>query len=78
MSVLRYDEDYEVDLGDHVEFRCADGLRAEGQVTRMHPRLGAVTVRYEDHQDFYRTSGNPRVKSERLAVGRVDFIRRDG
>ena len=78
MSALLYNEDYAVDLGDHVEFRCADGLSAEGQVIRIHPRLGAVTIRYEDHLDSYRTSGRPRVRSERVAVRDVNLLRRDG
>lgn len=76
---LYYEEDqiYAVDLNDRVEI-SVDGMVAEGVITKIHPHKSEVTVRYENHHDAYRTSGNPRKRSVRLPVADVTLIARDG
>lgn len=74
---LRYDDDYAVERFDRVDF-LVDDLRAEGVITKIHPQLRQVTVRYEDWQDCYRTTAKPRRKTLRLPVARVELIARDG
>ena len=68
---------YEVELHDVVE-ASADGLPLEGVIVKIHPKSRTVTIRYEDHHDAYRTSGNPRRKTVRAPVHSVNLIQRDG
>lgn len=78
MTALTYSDGlYEVEMYDRVDIRLPDGSQVEGEVRNIHPRLGAVTVRYEDHNDTYRTTSNPRRKSARVPVADVDLIGRD-
>jgi len=71
------DGEYAVELFDRVDVSI-DGKVFDGVVTAVHPRLGAVTVRYQDHQDIARTTGNPRTKRARLTIGDVELVARDG
>lgn len=80
MTAMYYDgncTDYHVEANDIVEVEI-DGTTSAGQVVALHPRSGQVTVRYEDHHDCYRTTGNPRRKSVRVDLSDVDLVRRDG
>ncbi len=79
---LRYpDTDYAVEPFDRVEARLSgrfDGRQVEGVVTRIWPRKRAVTLRFADGYDPWRTTGNPRIKTVRVQIDRVDLIARDG
>lgn len=70
------DGTYEVEQFDHVELRL-NGFVFEGQVTKVHPRIGQVTVRYDDYEDPQR-DGTPRQRGVRVPVADVDLVRRDG
>lgn len=70
------DLEYAVELFDRVECRL-DGRTYAGQVTKLYPRLSQVRVRYEDHFDIARTTGEPRSKSARFHVTAVDLVGRD-
>jgi hypothetical protein len=72
---LRYDENYAVELFDHVEVRIG-GLTFDGEITGLYPRKGMVRVRYLDTLDF-RKDGEPKRKPARVPVGDVDLIGRD-
>ena len=67
---------YEVEPFDHVEIRL-NGRLFDGQVTKVHARLRAVTVRFEDYTDP-RRDGTLRRRSVRVPVGAATLIRRDG
>lgn len=71
------DREYAVELYDRVEMR-RDGKTFDGVVTKIHNRSHEVTVRFEDHLDVARTTGNPRRKSARAPIGAVDLVGRDG
>ena len=75
--MLSYDDEYVVELHDFVE-AVIDGASQEGQVTTIHPRLGMVTVRYDDFLDLVRSTGCPRTKSRRVAIDFVSLLARDG
>lgn len=77
---LRYDDEYEVERFDQVEVRIGnrwEGRTFDGVVTRLHPRSGEVTVRYEDCYAATR-NGDPRKKTARVPVSAVDLVARDG
>jgi hypothetical protein len=69
--------EYEVEVYDHINLHF-DGSTFNGQIDAIHPRAREVTVAYDDHQDRYRTTGNPRRKRCRVQVRLVDLVRRDG
>ena len=68
---------YEVEVFDHVEIKV-DGMIAEGQVVKLHPKDRQLSVRYEDHLNAYRTTGNPRVRTIKMPLAEVVFAGRDG
>lgn len=45
----------------------------DGVVTRIFPRSREVRVRYPDHRDIARTTGEPRTRSVRVPLGDVDL-----
>lgn len=71
------DDAYAVEVFDQVEVRI-DGVAYEGEVVKLHPRSHEVTVRYIDHHDLQRSTGEPRrkPKSCRAHVLAVDLIAR--
>lgn len=69
--------DYAVELHDRVEIAVL-GRLYDGVVTAIHPKSREVTVRYQDHGDVARTTGNPRRKTARVHILAVDLIARDG
>jgi hypothetical protein len=73
---LRYCDDYAVDLFDHVLFDYG-GFEHDGQVTKLHTRSGAVTIRFEK-ADFLCRRGERRRASAKISVSQVTFDRRDG
>lgn len=78
MSALFYDNDpeWEVELFDHVEVNL-EGSTCSGQVKKLHPKSGEVTVRY-DTMETYRTSQEPIWKTARFPISAVMLVRRDG
>lgn len=66
-----------VEMHDQVELRLGHDT-FDGVVVAIHPRLRAVTVRYDDDIDCHPITGRPRRKSVRVPVGDVDLMRRDG
>lgn len=68
---------YAVEVFDQVEVRI-DGRSYDGEVVKLHPRSHEVTVRYIDHEDIQRSTGEPRrkPKSVRAHVLAVDLIAR--
>ena len=82
-GVLRYDETYAVELYDRVEMRL-DGQIFDGEITKIHPRLGMVRVAFLDHRDTCR-DGSPKRQyreakrtSVRVPAVDVDLMERDG
>jgi hypothetical protein len=73
---LRYCDEYAADVFDHVLFDF-EGFEHDGQVTKLHPKTGEVTVRFEK-ADFLCRRGERRKMSARVPVHHVTFERRDG
>lgn len=73
---LRYDEDYAVEMFDHVEFDY-EGYRHDGQVVKIFPRAGEVKIRFEA-AFFLLRRGERASRSIRLPASQVDLERRDG
>ena len=76
MSTLFYCDDgvYQVELHDRVEVRL-DGRTYSGVVRAIH--RNEVTVRYEDHRDYARSTGRPRQKTRRFPIAAVELVGRD-
>lgn len=68
--------DYEVELHDHVE-ATIDGRLFDGQVTAIY-RTGMVRVRYLDHDDIAKRTGEPKKKTARVSYRALSLERRDG
>ena len=74
-------EHYEVELFDRVEVTLTPelgGHTCEGIIKKLHPKSRTVTVRYEDHRDYGRTTGEPKMKTARVFLAAVELIARDG
>ena len=70
------DEAYAVELYDRVEVTIG-GTTFDGEVRHIHTRAREVTVRYEDHHDRARTTGDPRKVTARVPLASVVLIGRD-
>lgn len=70
-----FDGQYEVECFDHVEVTIHSFVY-QGQITKLHPRLETVRVRYQDHIDVTR-SGDPRTRSETVHLSQIELIQRD-
>ena len=75
---LRYDENYDVQMFDHVEVTCPiTGTVYDGVIKKIKPRVGRVVCLIDDHTDWTR-SGGPRRKRMEVAVEHVTLAARDG
>lgn len=72
---LRYDEEYAVEMFDRIEVEIGGGV-FDGVVTKLHPRKGDVSVRYDDHINTLR-NGDPRRCAARVPLSAVVFMGRD-
>ena len=74
--MLYYSDGELVEEFDHIE-ATLDKI-GPAMVESIHPRSGTITVKYEDWMDCRKKDARPKIKKIKLAVDRINFIRRDG
>jgi len=76
MAKLTYEDGIVCEVFDHVALLTGAKV-FDARVTKLHPKLGEVSVRYEDYTDTTRT-GEPKTKSARVSPRLLELVRRDG